>query len=480
MEKIIKNFVILCIAYVIAQGFCYKNVLASSNKDNLPSISSATSDEAIPKEQDKNSDNSSQNNEISDTQSKNAPDLNKQIATQNKDTVSKSDIYCDEDSSVQNESTASTTNTYYTENSSTNNTYNESNTQSNLASKATPSSSEDAKPNTLIKYNISLDKKWKILFNQPVDINYLKDNIKLVDSDNNNISITLSSEDNGTSVVITPENTYAAETNYTLTLGEDIISLYNKKLKNPTTVKFKTTLGIASIDDIDVSIAQESDYSLPTEVSAKMSDNSTSSVNISWNKSVDNTSIPGTYTYTGTVGGYSEPVTLSLTVNPFEPVKSISNEYRTQSTLGTDLYNYLMNYDNRQSVLNTAIELHDGITSNNCVYFTSEALRRVGLTDLPNSVANTVTLTSQLQSRGWQTSSDLSKLLPGDICFTTSYGDGPTHAYTFMGWVSQGDYDYGYVCDNQGYDYDDNAYHKRNISFATSAKDALSYFMYTL
>ncbi|UZQ49177.1 Ig-like domain-containing protein [Clostridium kluyveri] len=454
MKKFIKSFVILCIVYVITQGFCHKIVLASDNENDPSSITYSIPSETTL-EQDKNSDDLSENSAV-DTQNQNNIDLNKENSTQ--DTKSKTDTYYDEDSSNSN-------------------TYSES-----IAKKTTTSDNEneDVQYNTLIKYNVSLTKKWKIMFNQPVDLNSLEKNIKLVDKNNTEVPITLSLEDNGTSVIVTPKNTYDAESEYILTVGKDVVSMYNKKLKNPTTVEFKTSPAIASIDDINVTIDQEASYSLPTEVEAKLSNNSTTSVGVCWDKSVERTSIPGNYTYTGTVEGYDKSVTLNLTIKPFEPVESISNEYRTQSTIGTNLYNYFMNYDNRQSVLNRAIELHSGITSNNCVYFASEGLRRAGLTDLPNYVANTVTLTSQLESRGWNSSTDFSILLPGDICFTTSYGNGPTHAYTFMGWVSEGSYDYAYVCDNQGYDYGYNDYHIRNVSIATPTKDATWYFMYTV
>ncbi|MFL0194456.1 Ig-like domain-containing protein [Clostridium sp. WILCCON 0269] len=453
MKKFIKNLVIFCIVYILAQSFHYKIALASNNGDNPSTVSYTTTEEVSPN-QSENSDSLSEDSNV-DTQSSN-------------DTTGKEQI--------QSQNTVSETSTYYNESSSSSST--EDIAQKNTAEKTTAAGDEDTTYNTLTKYNVSLNKEWKITFNQPVDIDSLKDNIKLVDKNNTEIPITLSSEDNGTSVIITPEKAYSAETEYTLTVGKDIVSRYNKKLKNPTIVEFKTSPSIVSIDDINVTINQEDEYSLPTEVTAKMSNDSTTSVGVSWDKSVDRTSIPGNYTYTGTVDGYNKAVTLNLTINPFEPVESISNEYRTQSSIGTNLYNYLMNYDNRQSVLNKAIELHNGDTSNNCVYFASEALRRAGLTDLPNYVANTVTLTSQLQSRGWQTSTDLSMLLPGDICFTTSYGYGPTHTYTFMKWVDPNSHDYGYICDNQGYDYGYNDYHKRNINIATSEKDAISYFMY--
>jgi hypothetical protein len=47
-----------------------------------------------------------------------------------------------------------------------------------------------------------------------------------------------------------------------------------------------------------------------------------------------------------------------------------------------------------------------------------------------------------------------------------------------MKWCDTTNYNYAYVCDNQGNEYDGNAYHKRNVNFATSLKEAIDYFMY--
>ena len=43
------------------------------------------------------------------------------------------------------------------------------------------------------------------------------------------------------------------------------------------------------------------------------------------------------------------------------------------------LYKYMLNIDNQVSVINRAVNLHWGITYNNCVYFQAEALRKMGL-----------------------------------------------------------------------------------------------------
>lgn len=441
---------------MLVQGFHYTTVLASDNLDKSSAKPTITSTTNLPNTSSNSTDNSSENTLSGQT-------------TSDENTVSTANL-----SSVQNSSEEKSTD----ENTVSKVDPTSAQSLSNENDTYDASTSQNTTYNTIIKSSTPTNKSWKIEFNEPVDINSLKDKIKVVDKNNTEIPITLSSADNNKSVIVTPTANYDYDSDYTLTIGEDIVSLYNRKLKNPTVVKFKTVPSIVSIDDINTTINQEDNYSLPTKLSANMSDNSTSSVDVSWDKALSMTSIPGNYVFKGTVEGYSKTVTLQLTINPFVPVQSISNGTRTQSTIGTSLYNYLMNYDNRRSVLERAIQLHDGDTSNNCVYFASEALRRAGLTDLPDYVANTLTLTSKLQSMGWQISTDLSMLLPGDICFTTSYGNGPTHAYTFMKWADPNSYDYAYICDNQGYDYGDNAYHIRNIDFETSTKDKLSYFMY--
>lgn len=152
-----------------------------------------------------------------------------------------------------------------------------------------------------------------------------------------------------------------------------------------------------------------------------------------------------------------------------------SSDMGPHSDLQKNLYSYFMNLDNRKSVNERAIELHGGVKSNNCVYFASEGLRRAGLTDLPESICNTKQLTAQLNQRGWTQCTDLSKLRPGDICFTTN---GPSHAYTFMQWVKDNSYDYAYICDNQGNEFAGDPYHQRNVQFATPEKEATAYFMY--
>ena len=134
------------------------------------------------------------------------------------------------------------------------------------------------------------------------------------------------------------------------------------------------------------------------------------------------------------------------------------------------LFKYLTDTNNRVSVHYKAIELHGGDTSNNCVFFTSEALRRVGI-DLPLGTCNTYDLEDKLQAMGFVESYDLSQLKPGDIVFTNGY----THVYIFMGWSANG---YAYICDNQADRFDNKVLHLRNIYGDTDLTDRATHFFY--
>lgn len=152
-------------------------------------------------------------------------------------------------------------------------------------------------------------------------------------------------------------------------------------------------------------------------------------------------------------------------------------------TMSVRLYNYLSVKKNRDSVGNRANELHGGTMHNSCVYYASEALRRVGVR-IPDSMSLIPKFIAELKRQGFKTSYNLKDLKPGDICFTTDvngvFGGRPTHTYIFMGWKSPG---VAWIADNQIYDYGD-VYHARSIDFhylnnqKDKAKEATAFFMY--
>ena len=151
--------------------------------------------------------------------------------------------------------------------------------------------------------------------------------------------------------------------------------------------------------------------------------------------------------------------------------KSVNTYFNySHSNANYQLFKYMTNVNNQMSVDNAALLLHNGVTSNNCVYFASEALRRVGV-NIPSSTANTYQLENQLKSWGFKYSYDFSQLKPGDIVFTNNY----THVYIFMCWDTDG---YAYIVDNQRTSFGNLVLHRRKVLEDTSTTDRGTHFFY--
>ncbi|MEW8957289.1 hypothetical protein [Clostridium sp.] len=158
---------------------------------------------------------------------------------------------------------------------------------------------------------------------------------------------------------------------------------------------------------------------------------------------------------------------------------------REGNNLRNKIYTFLSDKNNRVKAYERAVKLNGGDSANTCVYFLAEVLRNNNI-DIDDSVCNTQGLIKVLEKKGWKKETDINKLKPGDICFTTdeklSKKGTPTHAYVFMKWEKEGSTDYGYICDNQAKDYDWKVYHLRNIGIkdgsGKSQKEPFSFFMY--
>ena len=142
----------------------------------------------------------------------------------------------------------------------------------------------------------------------------------------------------------------------------------------------------------------------------------------------------------------------------------------SHSNTNYQLFKYMTDLGNQISVDRTAVALHGGITSNNCVYFASEALRRVGV-ELPIDTCNTYDMENKLKGIGFVPCYDLSQLKPGDIVFTNNY----THVYIFMCWDTDG---YAYIVDNQSYNFDNKILHRRQVYKDTPITDRSTHFYY--
>jgi hypothetical protein len=192
--------------------------------------------------------------------------------------------------------------------------------------------------------------------------------------------------------------------------------------------------------------------------------------------------------YTDTKGAWSKGNYYKVRSYRKSGDKNVYSEFTSvkgYAGVGSAAANYLSSQANRRSIAQRAMSLNRGSTSNACVYFQSEVLRRVGV-NVPNTMRNIDYLLPFLYDNGWVKERDYTKLRVGDICFTTDdKGDKngrPTHAYTFMGWVEEGSYDYAYVFDNQSITYEKKLIHARNFlekgEIYGETKDAFSYFLY--
>ena len=120
------------------------------------------------------------------------------------------------------------------------------------------------------------------------------------------------------------------------------------------------------------------------------------------------------------------------------------------NSISYKLDSYLNITSNIQSVEARAVALHGGDTSNNCVYFSSETMRRIGVY-VPTYMANTGKYVPYLSSIGLKKNYNLDLLSLGNICFTALLNAGnPTHTFVFMDWINPDDHSLAYVADNQG------------------------------
>ncbi|WP_416044717.1 Ig-like domain-containing protein [Clostridium tyrobutyricum] len=472
MKSFTKHLLIVC-AVCATTGIASHSTAFAANNEDKSSIESSqitTSSSAVIS----NKDNNSTNTEGS-IEDKSISATKDDTSSSEKNTLSSTNT---ESSAESNEKSK---NTYSTNDNET--------TTTNYSQKVNSDSS-----NVVTKDNVATTKTWIVKFNQPVTVDSLEGKIELINQTTGaEVPITIEIVPDGLnqSVKITPSDELNSDNEYHLSVSQSITSKFGKVLSNPTIVSFKTQkdISISSINDINLTIKQGGPFTLPATIDATMSDGTTSKVAISWDKQLNSTRSPGNYTFNGTVSGYKNTVKLNLTIEAVPQSPSPTDGKRTQNDTELQLYNYLSDYTNRNSVYDRAVQVHEDVLadgkkySNNCAFYQGEALRSIGI-NIPYYTPNTRMLTNTLKNLGWKVATDLSLLLPGDICFTigASDGTGPTHTYTFMKWVDPSNFHYAYICDNQGGSYTNDgntdAYHKRSIDTQTSIADKISYFMY--
>lgn len=87
------------------------------------------------------------------------------------------------------------------------------------------------------------------------------------------------------------------------------------------TLTVKVIANIAKVDNINTVITKGDKFTFPTTVKATMTDGSVKDVAVKWNSTTIDTGKVGTYTYTGTLEGYGNKVTLTVAVkDPFRVI----------------------------------------------------------------------------------------------------------------------------------------------------------------
>lgn len=158
--------------------------------------------------------------------------------------------------------------------------------------------------------------------------------------------------------------------------------------------------------------------------------------------------------------------------------KNVFSEYTSvkgYARVGDAVYSYLSSKSNRNNLHQQSIRLH-GSTSNACVVYASESLRRAGVS-VPTSMRSIDGFIPYLRNMGWVRSTDYKNIQKGDVVFTTdehlNRSGRPTHTYIFMGWVESGNYDYAYIVDNQASYYDNQVMHIRNFLITDEVEGAV-------
>lgn len=332
------------------------------------------------------------------------------------------------------------------------------------------------------KDNVSLQKIWAIKLNKAVDPSSVtNDSIKVIEKASGStvkVALHVQSSDPTEVDIIAPAGGYTPGTEYSIIVSKSLKSKDAGSLKSDVVMDFKTQYLPTSATDVNVNVTEFDDFTLPSKVQATMPDGSTQDWDVDWGGTVPDTSIAGTFTYSGKLEGTDVSVNVNLTVAPFQ-VSTVSNGTRTQSSIQVAAVNYVMaSRANRDSIEDAAAKLNYNSESNTCVYFASEMYRRVGF-NIPISTCNTKGLTTFLASSGWKKDTNKDDLITGDQCFTKNDGTGyPTHTYLFIKWVDPSDHTWAYIVDNQRSLYNDGL-HKREIMTVDVADfDAFQFFMY--
>jgi len=124
---------------------------------------------------------------------------------------------------------------------------------------------------------------------------------------------------------------------YANNLSPDLVSLGGSGVVSDVIMKSSSDLisgtvketSIYSVADINATITQKKDFSLPTTVQAKLYNSDAIDVPVQWNPTLVDTSTIGSKVYDGVVDGYGKTIKLNLTVKAPIVVNKLIGQYST-------------------------------------------------------------------------------------------------------------------------------------------------------
>lgn len=190
----------------------------------------------------------------------------------------------------------------------------------------------ELEPLKVISSNPSQDGTMDVATELPITLTFNKDisSVVTVDKKGKNSGVTLK-DDSGNEVYISYSlidnrlivnllGNLNYNTKYELTIPQNAIwGTDNTRLRENYVLRVTTkeaNVFIIFVDNIAQEVIQGDSYVLQSTVKAYLSNGSMREMPVSWNAQSVDTSKAGTYVYEGTIEGYSDKVTLKLTVKP--------------------------------------------------------------------------------------------------------------------------------------------------------------------
>ncbi|MGL4739665.1 MAG: SH3 domain-containing protein [Sarcina sp.] len=142
----------------------------------------------------------------------------------------------------------------------------------------------------------------------------------------------------------------------------------------------------------------------------------------------------------------------NLTVKNNIVLMKVSHQESAQSSF----VDYVSSKENRDKAWDEALDLHNEIKTNNCVFYMSSILRGMGY-DVPDYIGYTTYFSDWLAQNGWHKEYNLNNIKPGDIAFS-----GETHVVMFLSWANKAK-GIANVNDEQVVAYNNGLSYQRNI-----------------